>query len=271
MTLTKISFNGQAKFSCDHGFTLIGSTVITCLATGNWSDEIPFCKSKFECPALNDPANGIIVYATDSGVIQEKMTSYPIGTFLEIKCNHGFNADGENLITCSDQGAWDSDIEDCQPEELPIDANSVVKISIEFWKDFKDYLFNSCNLNLTAFCRRYPPGFETDLSTFELPESKEYEGMDSKLSTYLKGLLESKEFNSTTVGNFIELLLRNEEFGDLLEDSVRFVVCLYIDLIMLDDENEQVDKEQSDNINENIKKMLQTAALTIYRNISTQV
>lgn len=272
MTLTKTSFNGQARFACDHGFTLIGSDAITCTANGNWSNEVPFCKSKFECPALSDPANGILVYASDSGIIQEKMSSYPIGTFLEIKCNPGHNIEGDNLISCSDQGVWDSEIEDCQPEDATNRLNSD-KVPMEFWMEFKDYLFNACqskSSNQTMFCRRFSSNFGTDLSSFELPETSEYEGMDSKLFNLLKNLLNSSELNSTTVGNFFEHLLRNHQStSKLTRDSFRFVVCLYIDLIMLDEEFEETNdniSDESGNINDNIKKMLRKAVKPIYRN-----
>lgn len=61
LILTKTTYNGQAKFKCDDGFILIGNEAIACLANGNWSDEVPHCKSILECPALKKPANGILV------------------------------------------------------------------------------------------------------------------------------------------------------------------------------------------------------------------
>lgn len=45
--MKKISYAGVAKFSCDDGFTLIGSDTISCTLHGNWSDVVPTCKSKF--------------------------------------------------------------------------------------------------------------------------------------------------------------------------------------------------------------------------------
>lgn len=61
LILTKISYNGQAKFTCDDGFTLVGNESVTCLENGKWSDEVPDCKSVYECPALTDPSNGVLV------------------------------------------------------------------------------------------------------------------------------------------------------------------------------------------------------------------
>lgn len=63
LMLTKVSYNSQAKFTCDDGFTLMGNDVVTCLSNGNWSHNVPFCKSNYECPALNGrkPLNGVLV------------------------------------------------------------------------------------------------------------------------------------------------------------------------------------------------------------------
>ena len=68
VVLTKISYSGRAKFSCDDGFTLIGSDIITCQANGNWSNDVPHCKSLYECQALKEPLNGKLVKLTETFV-----------------------------------------------------------------------------------------------------------------------------------------------------------------------------------------------------------
>ena len=40
------TFNGKAEFSCQPGYRLKGKTEITCLANGEWSDEVPVCERK---------------------------------------------------------------------------------------------------------------------------------------------------------------------------------------------------------------------------------
>lgn len=276
LALTKTSYNGHAKFTCDDGFNLIGSSTITCLANGNWSDDVPTCKSFYECPALNNPSNGKLVYSSDSGPIKEEQASYQVGILVEIKCDEGFHIDEENLISCLDQGSWDFDVENCQPDvQTAIEKKN---IPIEFWKQFKEFLFISCN-ELTdstpELCKFYSSDFKTDLSFFELPETAEYEGMDGKLSKLLENLLSSTEFTSSefTAGTFMETLLIKDPVYNLMRDSYRFVICLYIDLIMLDQEihgTEIEDTEEfaaTDNINERIKKMLKRVAKPIYRHI----
>lgn len=278
LSLTKISFSGRAKFTCDDGFSLDGSDLITCMASGNWSDSVPHCKSIYECPALKKPSKGDLVYASDSGIIHENLEAYEIGTFVQVKCYEGFSIEGDNLVSCTDQGAWDFDVEDCQPDEEVATGkfpSEIVKISTEFWIEFKEFLFYSCTSTTVdatpKLCKRFPSDFGSNLSSFELPETKEYEGMDSKLSKLLKNTLDSKYIATMTVESFMSDLLQNSTIDSDMRDAFRFVICLYIDLIVLDDElydetsSEDLDKT-SENINENIKKMIKQIALPIYKN-----
>ena len=276
LSLTKISYSGRAKFTCDDGFTLIGNETIICMANGNWSDEVPDCKSDYECSSLRNPKNGALIYASDSGVINEK-PSYPVGTFVQVKCSTGFAIEGDNFMSCSDQGEWDSEVEDCEAEvgeSTTVEPIEKEKILAEFWRDWKQYLFYSCSTEdpegKPKFCSRFTSTFNSDLTTFELPETKEYEGMGSKLLKLLNNLQISKEFDSLTVENFITNLLGKSITDKTLQDSFRFVICLYIDLIILDeelyDEESSEDVEKIGNINENIKSSLKKVALPIYKN-----
>ncbi len=38
---------GVATFTCDNGYELSGLSRCTCLATGNWSEEVPVCIGTF--------------------------------------------------------------------------------------------------------------------------------------------------------------------------------------------------------------------------------
>lgn len=268
IALTKLSYNGQAKFTCDDGFNLTGSETIKCQANGNWSDEVPYCRSIYECPALAEPLNGVLVYASDSGVINENITAFPLGTFVEIKCNEEFRIGGENLISCTENGVWDLDVEDCVPEVAP--ETSEIKIPMEFWRSFKDFLFKSCNSKSNEeapmLCKDFTPDFDSNLSSFELPETKEYEGMDAKLLNLISEIKNS-ETDLLNAGNFMTILLQKNPVDDVMRDSFRFVICLYIDLILMDDEFE-LSSDDAENINENIKIMLKKVAQPIYKNQS---
>lgn len=273
MQLTKISFNGRAKFTCDDGFNLIGEDTLTCLASGSWSSEVPTCKSIYECPALESPMNGALIYASDSGVIEDKLEVYSIGTFAEIKCDEGFEIDGENLISCTEQGVWDFDVEDCREIETTT-ASIPTKVPVEFWREFKEFLFHSCSSknpeSKPKLCNFYKSDFESDISSFELPETPEFEGMDGKVSKLLTDLIEAENFPTLDVENFMKRMLRSSHVSDSTRDSYRFVICLYIDLIIIHMEIDEVapeeDEKPTDNINQKIMKMLKKIALQAYKN-----
>jgi len=324
MQLTKLSYKGMARFKCIEGFRLEGSDTLICEGNGKWSANPPTCKSIYECPVLEEPENGMLIYASDSGIINESLLSYPLGTFVEIKCKKGFSTENENLISCTETGVWDFEVEDCmldpvtdvlseattvidslaidepmsstvavsteKPEdpttvtskvEIVTDTSKIeeittvkieVKIDIptvlpkEFWKQLKDFLFQSCKDNKPKLCSTYKTeDLKTDLLTFELPETKEFEGMDLKLYNLLINLPETDGLDA---GNFIKTLLGDLISDEPKSDSFRFVFCLYIDLILLDDELGIVDDGTSEtvNINTKIKRIIKKKVRIIYGN-----
>ena len=273
--LTKLSYNGQAKFICDDGFALVGNETLTCLATGVWSDVIPTCASIFECSTLEKPENGKLVYASDSGVIDGELEAYPVGTFAEIICDPGFALEGENLISCTDQGLWDFDVEHCQEVKVEATTTTILllsQVTTEFWREFKEFIFHSCSTERSKekpeLCNFYSSDFNSDMSTYELPE--EFIGLDGKVLKLLTDVLDDDNFSSINVESFMSRLLHDNNVSDLTRDSYRFVICLYIDLIIIHieiDENPEDDEEKpSDNINQRIMKITKKVVLQIFRN-----
>ena len=234
----------------------------------------------YECPALPALKHGNLVYASDSGIIenilQEQM--FPVGTFVEIKCNPAYFIEGENLISCTENGIWDFEVEDCSPDpNSPAeDANKKELIEMsskDFWKEFKKYLFYSCqpkNMEkISKLCEKYVSDFE-DSSAFDLPETEEFKGMDSKLLKLLKIAEESNDLKNLTVETFMKFILYasgdDEQMDPLMEDSYRFVICLYMDLIVMDVELSVDAQEFQDNINERLKSSLKQLVAPAYQN-----
>lgn len=261
MTMTKTTYRGQAKFTCDDGFYIEGNSTLSCLSSGKWSNNVPKCKSYNECEALNEPKSGKLIYASDSGIIKEILTSYSVGSYAEIHCNEGFEYNGENLISCTESGNWDFEVEDCQ-------AVKVEKMSSDFLRQFREFLFESCDLSIKSkLCEKYKSSFNTSLSLFELPESEEYEGMDRKLLALIEGL-KQEEKESINVGNFLQILIKNEEKNIQMRDSFRFVICLYVDLVIVDEEFEMINDENNsiETIHDKIKKALKQLINFVYEN-----
>ncbi|PFX33865.1 CUB and sushi domain-containing protein 3 [Stylophora pistillata] len=86
----------QAKFSCDSGFKLIGSSNIRCL-DGKWSSTTPFCKAS--CPDPGIPVNGERVNG-----------SFAHGKHLQFRCKPGFWLVGSQLIVCREASCPDPGI-----------------------------------------------------------------------------------------------------------------------------------------------------------------
>ncbi|CRL07619.1 CLUMA_CG020584, isoform A [Clunio marinus] len=272
LSLTKTSFKGQAKFTCDDGFDLIGSETITCNAKGNWSDDIPECKSIYECPALKAPSNGVLIYASDAGVIKANLSAYPVGTFVEINCNEGFQLTNENIVSCTDQGVWDFEVENCQPITTKTTTKRV-KIPNEFWGNFRTFLFYSCidgTEERSKLCDFYQPDFDTDLSSFNIPDTPEYKDINSNLYKLLQHIQESPDKKSLTAGNFLSTLLKGNDVSKSMRDSYRFMICFYIkNVIMIEDEDQESSENEdkpTDNDITKIKKLIKRISIPIYYN-----
>lgn len=189
---------------------------------------------------------------------------------MELKCNPGYKSVTENLITCLENGSWDSKIEECQDlyTEKPKDTTTttteppVPMVDTEFYKDFKKFLFYSCNPknpeNASKLCNRYLTSFP-DLSGFVPKETEETHKMDIKLMDLLVKTLETENLEELTAENFLEKLLYGNDgnpkkLSELEENSFRFVLNLFIDLILMDEQMSVLPRE--DNINNKIKLKL---------------
>ena len=66
-----------------------------------------------ECPALSDPANGGIVYVSDTSA------PYDFGTTATYSCNSGYSLVGDEVRTCGGDGSntigvWDLSEPSCE-------------------------------------------------------------------------------------------------------------------------------------------------------------
>ncbi|XP_022793899.1 sushi, von Willebrand factor type A, EGF and pentraxin domain-containing protein 1-like, partial [Stylophora pistillata] len=89
----------QAKFSCDSGFKLIGSSNIRCL-DGKWSSTTPFCKATCKDPGV--PLNG-----------KRKGSTFIDGDTVEFLCDENFSLVGSSISRCLG-GRWSSAFPECK-------------------------------------------------------------------------------------------------------------------------------------------------------------
>ncbi|XP_053687129.1 sushi, von Willebrand factor type A, EGF and pentraxin domain-containing protein 1-like [Sabethes cyaneus] len=298
--MSKTSYNGIARFVCDDGFYISGVDSARCTLNGTWSAPLPDCISTVKCPALNGTEKLKIIYASERGVLGQNFTSYAVGTLAEVECTDGSAyLEGENLLSCLDTGSWDLALPRCvtleareitteiysKPPNERSKAPNIIKVNrrtdIRFWKQLKDYLFYGCQPvdpnRLSHFCQDAEPLPELDdLTTFDLAgSSNEHRNMDSKLLEKLEKT--TKPEKTLTVYNLLDYILygitdpaeKPQRMTREAESAYRFIICLFIDIIMMDrevplDQEIVVDISSRENTNEKIKSLLKNVVQPIY-------
>ncbi|XP_065189462.1 sushi, von Willebrand factor type A, EGF and pentraxin domain-containing protein 1-like [Sycon ciliatum] len=116
------SFNGQhfgdqVKYGCSEGYDLGNYTsVLTCMADGNWSSEFPTCQ-EITCPAPTAP---MYLSDADSGESSRFLdqsssaSTYSYGHVYSYVCDVGHYLIGANNTTCSQTHNWTNPPPTCQ-------------------------------------------------------------------------------------------------------------------------------------------------------------
>ncbi|CAI8036467.1 Sushi, von Willebrand factor type A, EGF and pentraxin domain-containing protein 1 [Geodia barretti] len=94
VTVTNTTFNSTATYSCNDGYSLVGDTTITCLASGLWSGDEPTCRA-VDCGQLEKPANGDLDLSTTT-----------FNSTATYSCNDGYSLVGDTTITCLASASW---------------------------------------------------------------------------------------------------------------------------------------------------------------------
>lgn len=89
------TFNKKLEFSCKPGFMLKGTSFITCLANGTWSQATPACLPA-DCGQPPAIAHGRVT-GNDYGYLSE----------VRYECNEGYSLTGSPLRVCKDDALWD--------------------------------------------------------------------------------------------------------------------------------------------------------------------
>lgn len=87
--------NSIISFGCNTGYVLNGSSTITCVADGSWTDDVPVC-TIVNCTDPGTPSDG-----TRSGG-----NSYSFNSQLTYSCDEGYELSGSSVIVCLSTGNW---------------------------------------------------------------------------------------------------------------------------------------------------------------------
>ncbi|XP_035256647.1 CUB and sushi domain-containing protein 1a isoform X1 [Anguilla anguilla] len=90
------------RFTCETGYTLIGSAERTCLFNGSWSGTQPMCEA-VSCGNPGTPAYGKIVFS--DGILFSNSVTYA--------CWDGYKTSGLTTRHCTTNGTWTGSAPDC--------------------------------------------------------------------------------------------------------------------------------------------------------------
>ncbi|XP_011409624.1 PREDICTED: CUB and sushi domain-containing protein 1-like [Amphimedon queenslandica] len=88
------TFGNVVVYSCDIGFRLVGSSSLTCLASGSWSGVAPTCQVN-DCGPLNPNRPLMVSYNT---TIVNSTANY--------SCETGYEINGNPTSSCQPNGQW---------------------------------------------------------------------------------------------------------------------------------------------------------------------
>ncbi|XP_049280450.1 sushi, von Willebrand factor type A, EGF and pentraxin domain-containing protein 1-like [Anopheles funestus] len=300
--LSKTSYGGEARFGCDEGFLIAGSDILYCTARGTWSGTVPECISIVKCPPLvleENDGRAPIIYATERGAITRSLPSYDVGVLAEVRCLPQFALTDDNLLTCLETGQWDIPLPECvpiPPTTTPAGdshSNLIIRVNrrpdVQFWKHLRDYLFHGCTPStipgrqLSLFCYSASGTIAgnnwTDLSGFTLQkDAPRVSNIDVKLLGFLMRTVQPKPVDKLVPENLLHYILYGTvepippamRYPAHLENAYRFVICQFIDIILMDrelnyDDELVVDIRQEENTNTKIKHLLKNVAQVVYQ------
>ena len=87
-------------YTCQTGFQLVGVSSQTCLSSGDWSDEVPYC---------------IVLNCTDPGVPDNGGrlgSDFTNGSVVSFTCNNGYTLQGTGSVMCY-RGSWTAPVPQC--------------------------------------------------------------------------------------------------------------------------------------------------------------
>ncbi|UYV80321.1 hig [Cordylochernes scorpioides] len=103
--------HSKARFACMEGYVLVGPEVITCTASGVWSDDPPHCqtgikmvRAVIECPTITP----------EDGHLRLSWYSKTYGSSVYFSCPTGYRLLGAPSATCLKNQSWTNPPPTCQ-------------------------------------------------------------------------------------------------------------------------------------------------------------
>jgi len=110
---TNVVAGQSVTFTCNAGYAMSGSSVLTCQNTGKFDLPFPTCSLRQCLPSLQNPTNG----NTDT-------TRGTFGTIATFTCAPGFELSSAAQLKCEATGKWSSPAPKCVPKACSSDLEA---------------------------------------------------------------------------------------------------------------------------------------------------
>lgn len=290
-----------AELRCDNNTVLSGEGFLTCTESGTWDFSMPKCVGIMTTQAptpSTEKTTGAIVAITTTAISSTRTTKSKARTTKKptmrtttttkkpVKSTTITKMTTKSTTTAKTSTTTTTTLRNVmtamtEPPVLLREKNT--EPDQTFWQNWKNLLYLGCdstNSNRSPFCNQVKnPNEYENLIFFEIPETAEYQHMDTKLLRYLTNALQSEAIRSSlNIGNLLHLVLYGDRNPDppvkmtkTMEKSIRIVLCLYIDTIILD-KNIKPDAKisDSDDVTQKLKNSLWQVVSFAYRNYKKQ-
>lgn len=102
-TGSDFSFNNEVHYDCNEGYSLRGTSVLTCQSDGTWDSEAPHCEPVI-CGPPEDISHGFL-----------NGSAFTYGEFVHYMCFPGYELHGNPLRQCLSNGSWSGSLPACLP------------------------------------------------------------------------------------------------------------------------------------------------------------
>ncbi|XP_065189175.1 sushi, von Willebrand factor type A, EGF and pentraxin domain-containing protein 1-like [Sycon ciliatum] len=103
---------GATSFTCNSGFTLVGTSASVCTTSGSWSQPAPTCQEIMCSGSVTAPTNGNVTSAGNT-----------LSSVRQFSCMEGYQLSGTSYTICQANGTWSTASPVCTLIGcLPLDA-----------------------------------------------------------------------------------------------------------------------------------------------------
>ncbi|XP_059369601.1 P-selectin [Carassius carassius] len=122
------SYGSRCFLGCETGFEITGLPVMECSASGNWSQEMPYCAA-VRCEPLS------LSHLPELGTPPSMNCSHPHGNFsfgsqCTFQCAESKKLSGTSQLSCTSSGYWTNSPPSCVVKEMSVGAGMLMYAAV---------------------------------------------------------------------------------------------------------------------------------------------